>query len=86
MKSLKTWHTGAISHPDLRDGAQPVSDLRQDEYGGSLRRGPSKLNVSMRKGPPFSRTTAALICLVFLLIELFSSVETHPCCVGTARP
>jgi hypothetical protein len=30
----------------------------------------------MLKGPPFSRTTAALICVVFLLIELSSSVET----------
>jgi hypothetical protein len=37
---------------------------------------PSKLNVSMLKGPPFSRATAALICVVFLLIDLSSSVET----------
>jgi hypothetical protein len=32
----------------------------------------------MLKGPPFSRTTAALICVVFVLIELSSLVET-PC-------
>jgi hypothetical protein len=30
----------------------------------------------MLKGPPFWRTTAALICVVFLLIELSSSVGT----------
>jgi hypothetical protein len=28
------------------------------------------------KGPPSSRATAALICVVFLFIELSSSVET----------
>jgi hypothetical protein len=41
-----------------------------DQYFISARA--SNVRVSTLKGPPFSRTTAALICVVFLLIELFS--------------